>query len=356
MVGGGEHSFLDLLSHLPAAWKPVAIVPHEGELNARLRGNRIETHVIPLPAIRPWLVYHILSCLGRCFIVCRKYRPALIYANGSRAAFYGGLVGRLLGLPVIWHCRVAAPDFYFDRMLQFLCTRIVVNSSATGKRFGPRDRSDIQVIYNGLDLSWLKDGTVPRANLAGEDWKVLLVVGRVSKWKRHDLALAAFEEIARFDPKVHLVCLGAKDQGEQKWWDKLQEQTRNSTFSDRVHWIGQVEDVRPWLKTASILILPSENEPFGRVLVEAMACGVPVVATRGGGVPEIVREGRDGLLVATGKTGEIASAVKTILNDESLRDRIGQAAIKRAEFFSLDKHVAGMTRLFEETVGLKPDE
>jgi glycosyltransferase involved in cell wall biosynthesis len=356
MVGGGEHSFVDLILNLPEKFKPVIIAPTRGNLTEKFKAGGLETLTIPMPSLKPWYFGNILRGLKLHYQYCRRHNISLIYANGSRAAFYGGIVGRLLRIPVVWHCRVAERDFYFDPILKFLCTRIVANSGATAKRFGSQDRSKIQVIYNGLDLNWLQDETVHRATLAGDDWKVLLVVGRVSKWKRHDLAFSAFEAVARFDPKVHLICLGAKDQGEQKWWDKIQKQTRNSTVSERVHWIGQVDDVRPWLKSASVLILPSENEPFGRVLVEAMALGVPVVATRSGGVPEIVREGREGFLVVAGKADEIASAVKKILNDESTRDRIGQAAIKRAEFFSLDKHVTGMTRLFEETVGLRPDE
>ena len=115
-------------------------------------------------------------------------------------------------------------------------------------------------------------------------------------------------------------------------------------------------DVRPWFKAASVLILPSDDEPFGRVLVEAMALGVPVVATRSGGVPEIVRDKEDGLLVAPGRADEIAFAAKKILNDDSLRNRLGQAALKRAECFSLEKHVADMTRLFQETLGLQANE
>lgn len=353
MVGGGEHSFADLILNLPERLKPIIITPSGGDLNEKFKHVGLDTHTIPMPSLRPWHFEHILRGFKLYCQYCRGHNIQLIYANGSRPAFYGGIVGRLLGIPVVWHCRVAERDPYLDFLLVRLSTKIVANSKATASRFKKHYHSKIHVVYNGLDLNWLKDESVHRAKLAGNDWKVLLVVGRASKWKRHDLALSAFEEVARSDPKVHLVCLGAKDQLEQEWWETLQEQTRNSTFSERVHWIGQVDDVRPWLKAAVVLILPSENEPFGRVLVEAMALGVPVVATRSGGVPEIVRDGEEGVLVASGKAEEIALAIEKILKDNTLRQCLARSSIQRAEFFKIDKHVADMTRLFEETLGVK---
>jgi glycosyltransferase involved in cell wall biosynthesis len=107
-----------------------------------------------------------------------------------------------------------------------------------------------------------------------------------------------------------------------------------------------VEDVRPWYKAASVLLLPSDNEPFGRVLVEAMACGVPVIAMRSGGVPEIVRDGQDGFLVRD--LSEMVEALSKVLRDEGLRNRLGRSGKERAQIFNLDAHVRGVVKVFEE--------
>ena len=349
MLGGGEHSFFDLLSHLPDPLSVLAVVPSEGELRIRLQQKGIETQVAPLSPIRPCHLYSILSSLIAYFNLCRGYGPALIYANGSRAAFYGGIVGRILSLPVVWHCRIADPDIYLDFFLRKLSTTIIANSHATAKRFGDSYHSKVRVVHNGVDLARFRDDSVSRPSLIDDTWKTILVVARVSRWKRHDLALSAFEQIASKEPNAHLFCIGASDALESEWWDHLQEQTRQSMVSHRIHWIGQISDVRPWYKAADILLLCSENEPFGRVLVEAMACGVPVVATRSGGVPEIVRHGEDGFLVTPGSVNEIADAIAEILGNGSLREQLAKSAIKRAESFDLDSHTEKMTRVFEET-------
>jgi glycosyltransferase involved in cell wall biosynthesis len=204
------------------------------------------------------------------------------------------------------------------------------------------------VVYNGVDLGWLRQEPIRKPELIQEGWEVVLVVARVSRWKRHDLALSAFEKLAASNPLVHLVCVGSSDKLEPEWWKLLQESSGRSPFSKRIHWIGQIDDVRPWYQAASVLLLPSENEPFGRVLVEAMACGLAVVATRSGGVPEIVRDGHDGFLVQDLR--EMVDAILKVLQDKPLRHRLGRSGAERAELFSLTGHVTRMVQVFEESV------
>jgi glycosyltransferase involved in cell wall biosynthesis len=349
-LGGGEYSFLELLSNLRGTWEIMSVVPETAELASRLREREIDTITLPLAPLRLRSAPKAVLCLIGYIRLCCKYRPALVYANGSRAAFYGGIAGRLLRLPVLWHCRMADRDPLLDAILSILTSCIIVNSNATAARFKRAIRHKIRTVYNGLDLQRLRDPSIEKPESVRDDWKMILVIARVSRWKRHDLALHAFERIAELEPKAHLVCLGAKDHLDPEWWDDLQMLTFQSRFSGRIHWMGQVEDIRPWLRSAFLLLLPSLNEPFGRVLVEAMACGVPVIATRSGGVPEIVREQIDGILVTPGSANEVCEAVIQLLRDESLRNRLSESGRKRAEEFSLERHVNQMVQVFEETL------
>jgi L-malate glycosyltransferase len=347
-LGGGEYSFLELLSHLRRTWEIASVVPETVELAEKLRERGVDTRTIPLAPLRPSYAPKAFLCLIAYTRLCAEYRPALVYANGSRAAFYGGIAGRLLRLPVIWHCRIADRDPLLDAILCILSSCIIVNSNATATRFKPGIRHKIRTVYNGLDLQWLRDCSVEKARFIGNDWKVILVIARVSRWKRHDLAIQAFERIAQTEPKVHLVCLGAKDSLDPGWWDQLQVMTKQSPFSERVHWMGQVEDVRPWLRSAFLLLLPSHNEPFGRVLVEAMACGIPAIATKSGGVPEVIQDGRDGILIAPGDVEAMARAMSMLLQDEHLRISLVQSGKVRAQRFSLDRHAEEMLMIFNQ--------
>lgn len=350
MLGGGEYSFLDLLSHLQDEWKILGFVPKDGDLVYRLKSRGIETRVVSLPSIRPWFIAHILASLKTYLSICRKHPPALIYANGSRAAFYGGVVGRLTKTPTIWHCRVAESDLLLDQVLARLIDKIVVNSKFAVNRFPRRFHRKVEVTYNGVDIDWLSDDGISKPELLRKGWKIILMVARASRSKRHDLAIAAFEELAKSHSTAHLVLLGSRDPRDPQWWDNLQEKTTKSTSFERIHWVGEVEDVRPWYQAATLSILPADMESFGRVLIEAMACGVPVVATRVGGIPEIVRHGEDGILVEPGKVVELTDAMREILTNEDLRERYSQSTQERAKYFSLDAHVANMTEVFMDTI------
>lgn len=347
-IGGGEHSFLDLISHLPEEYPVIASVPSENVLSKRIRQCGVSTVIIPLPPINPTYAHQMVKTILQLRCVCKARDIHLIYANGSRAAFYGGLVGRLCSIPVVWHCRVRVPDPYLDFILLRLAERVIANSKATASRFPPRFQNKIDTVYNGFDLQWLRDEKIERPSWISKDWTVILVVARVSRWKRHDLILSAFEKIAIAEKNVHLICVGEKDHSEPGWWDELQKRTKFSPYSDRIHWIGVVDDVRPWYHAASMMVLPSTDEAFGRVVVEAMTCGVPVIATRSGGIPEIITHLQSGILVAEKDANAVSDAIIKILHDKFLEKRIVEEGLKQAERFSIELHVEKMAKIFTD--------
>ncbi len=349
-MGGGEHSFVDLISHLPGEYPVVASIPSEDALAKRIRERNIFTVINPLPPIRPTCIHQIVKTILQFRRLCRKRNIRLIYANGSRAAFYGGIVGRMSAIPVIWHCRISEPDPCLDGILVRLAGRVIANSKATALRFSPRFQKKIETVYNGFDLKWLKEEDVKRPNWIDRDWSVILVVARASRWKRHDLILQAFEKVACSEKSVRLVCAGEKDHSEPAWWDELQERTRKSFASERIHWCGAVDDVRPWYRAALMMVLPSVHEPFGRVVIEAMALGVPVIATRSGGIPEIITHMQNGMLVPENDADAIAEAVMNMLHDDLLRKRIIEQGLRRAEDFSIESHVEKMANIFSRLI------
>jgi glycosyltransferase involved in cell wall biosynthesis len=353
LVGGGEHSFLDLIANLTPIWKPIAVFPHQGELTQWCLQRNINHRIINLHQLKPQFFHKNLKSLIAFIRLIRHEKPNIIYANGSRAAFYGGLAGRLCSTPVVWHCRITEKDPYLDFILLHMNNRIIVNSQATAARFDLNFRSKIRVVHNGVDVIRLSEKTVPTPVMIDEKWKVILTVARVSRQKRHDLILSAFEAVAKRDPALHLVCIGAMDQFEMDWWRHLQKRSAQSLAADRIHWISQVDDVRPWYQAASVMVLASDNESFGRVIVEAMASGVPVIANRSGGIPEIIRNGQDGLLVTPGNYKEIENAITKIMDDELLRSYLVESARKRVKLFDLGRHIQKMIEIFEETARQK---
>lgn len=345
-IGGGEYSMFDLMTNLPVDVEPVLLIPAEGKLSARAEKEGIAWYVVPIPA----LGFSSPVALWAWRTVLVDIKPDLLHVNNSRPAFYAGLVGRMLHVPVVFHCRVAVTDPRLDSWLARLVNGVIANSRATMARFSAWPSLRSWTVHNGVDMSaWHLTGGRENEKPFGAE-QVMLVVARVSRWKRHGVALDVFERLSKTMPGLHLVCVGGKDPMDVAWWNTLQQRTSEMRNGDRTHWIGEVDHaaLEAWYAAADVLVLPSDDEPFGRVLVEAMAMSVPVVAFDGGGVPEVVQHGKQGLLVRAGDEEGMSLAVRELLGHASLRVEMGEAGQRRARDFSIRNHVARICKIYEE--------
>ncbi len=346
IVGGGEVSFLTLLEALDRSrWAPVAVVPAEGMVAQRCRTRGIPIHVVPMPPLRcpgPRLVRSVVS-LGR---LIRGANAAVVHANGSRAMVYAGLAAKWVGRPVVWHVRVADSDGWLDRVLFRLADRVIVNSHAVGRRFAWADPCKVLCIHNGVDTVRFAPRPVSndlRKRLGfAEGEPVVASVGRFVAYKGYGDLLDAAVLVQKIKPDTHWVLVG---EGELR--SELEARSRALNLGACVHFTGWLDDVRDVLALCDVFVLPSRGEHFGRVLIEAMAMGKPVVATDEGGVPEIVRHGETGLLVPSGLPAALARAILTILDDPAYAESLGAAGRERVEReFSLSRHVAQVERLY----------
>jgi len=350
IVGGGELSLLTLLEGLDRSrWSPMVVVPAEGAVAARCRALGLPTHVIPLPGLRrPGPA--MLRSIAALWALIRRTGASLLHANGSRAMFYAGLAGRMVGRPVIWHVRIADPDPVLDRLLVPLAWVIVVNSNAVGRRFARAPRK-VRRIPNGVDLVRFtprQPSPQLRASLdvpAGAP--VVASVGRFVAYKGYTYLLEAARLVHEATPEVHWVLVG---DGELR--SELEAQRRSLGLESRVHFTGWREDIPDILALADLFVLPSLGEHFGRVLIEAMATGKAVVATDAGGVPEVVIHGETGLLVPPAQPRPLADAVLTLLSDPDRARRLGEAGrLRVVAEFSLSRHVEAVEALYKELLG-----
>lgn len=350
MLGGGEHSFLELLKNIPYDYHPIAVLPSNESLAKSLEKAHIETHIIPLSNIRPWRITGVFLTAYRLFCLCQKLKVDLIYSNGSRATFYSIISKPAHRLPIVWHCRIAERDNKLDWLLGRMSDLIVTNSHATARRFKNLFRKKIKVIYNGIEVHRFREPFVEKPSFIKNEWKIILVIARISKSKRHDLALKTFERIARIYHDLHLVFIGAKDPVEPEWQSLLLERTKLSPYADRIHWIDHQNDLRPWYYHADLFFLPTEREAFGRVIIEAMACGLPVITTNVGGLREIVGHMKDGILVPPGNVKKMADAIMEILDNDNLKTKLSLTAQKRAGDFGLKSHIDNMAYIFDSVI------
>ncbi|MFA4903638.1 MAG: glycosyltransferase [Desulfobaccales bacterium] len=245
---------------------------------------------------------------------------------------WGRMLGRLAKVPlIIGNCRGGgAPRQQYERRLWPLAHHILCNSQAiqrvlTDSCGVPAAR--LTTILNGVDTDYFQ----PPASPAAGPPRVLSVARMVPE-KDHDTLLAAFHLTAKAYPEAELWLVGDGPR-----LAEVKGLARRLLPGDRVKFLPTNEDLRPLLQQASLLALSSRTEALPNVVLEAMAAGLPVVATRVGGVPELVELNRTGWLVNPGDAPALAAALSQAASDPDARQAMGKAGRERAvKHFSLE--------------------
>lgn len=290
-------------------------------------------------------------------------RADLLYANSPKALIVAALAGSLSRRPVLWymHDRFDSEHFSAEairlsvRLANRSAVRVLANSkdtAATFARAGGRTDS-LHVAYYGLDPEPFADlgadqRPLLRRDLGFSERPIVGVFGRLTPWKGQDVVLAALVHV----PAVDVLFVGDPSE-DPEYAAALERRAAELGLSRRVRFAGFRADV-PRLMQAVDLVVHSATapEPFGRVVVEAMLAGRPVIATGSGGVPEIVEPGVNGWLVAPGDVPALAAAIRAALADPEGSAAIARTARKhaRARFSSaglrreMDEHVLAAAR------------
>ena len=345
MVGGGEHSLLDLMGNLPKSIEPVLATPSEGAFTDKAKKKNIRHVTLPMPPLKQAR----FSTFSTWRKAIKALAPDMLHANNSRAAFYAGVAGKLLGIPVVFHCRIADTDGLMDKLLQCLVDAVICNSAAVARRFAGFSKP-VYVIYNGIAVEPQTHLAHPLANID----KYVLFVGRITPEKQLEHALEVFGALAAQDEGLHFVVVGGAGPEDAGYLQQVKDTFAHEAWFNRVHWLGFCHDVTQWYVHASALILTSKHEGFGRVLVEAMAQATPVVAYAVGGVPEVFTDGVEGFLISPDDKQGMMNACLNIIHDEDLQHRLGKAGQKRAMQFSMQKHVAQVIDVYTSLIGEAP--
>lgn len=288
-------------------------------------------------------------------------RYDVICANSQKALFVCALAATFSRRPLVWilHDIVTDPAFSaanrraslaFARLFARL---VAVNSEETGRAFieagGEADK--VRIVYNGFDPAKARiyePGAAARlrAELGLGPQPLVGLFGRLSEWKGQHVFLDA---IAAMEG-VQAVIVGGALFGQEAYEARIREQASRLGLDGRVRFLGFRPDV-PELMAAMDVVAHTSivAEPFGRVVVEAMMCGRPVVATRGGGVTEIIRDGETGLLVPPGNASALAAAIGRILSQPALAERLARKGRKDvSQRFSLEETCRSVSALLTE--------
>jgi glycosyltransferase involved in cell wall biosynthesis len=181
-----------------------------------------------------------------------------------------------------------------------------------------------------------------------ENERIVLAVGRLSQEKGHVDLISAFARLRNAHPEVDAKLLIVGDGPERS---RLEAAVSALGLSERVIFTGHINNVRAFYAAADLLVLPSHSEGSPNVLLEAMAAGVPIVATKVGGVPEIVEDNKSALLVSAGDSAAMATAMASLLNDKGLARRLAaNASATVAERHSPESYVNSLLGIYREVI------
>jgi glycosyltransferase involved in cell wall biosynthesis len=299
----------------------------------------------------------------RLYQLLKKEEFSIVHGSLFHANIAARLVGKLAGIPVIltWRHSISIGPRWRDwvnRLTAKLDDKVVAVSNQV--RRAEIDSTGIsinkvEVIYNGIDVQEYYQVPQDECNMIrteyniSDDAFVIGFIGRLHPVKNLDVLLDAFSLI---QPRTKNALLVLAGRGEML--DQLRELTRSLGIGNNIVFLGHQTEITKILKTFDILVLPSRIEGFGLVLLEAMASGVPVIATNVGGIPEVVEDGITGLLVSPGDPNVLASAIYRLFNNQDLVDRLRMEGIRLVNHkFTIQKTTESIEDLYYHLLALK---
>jgi glycosyltransferase involved in cell wall biosynthesis len=289
----------------------------------------------------------------------RRHRPDIIQCHNLRALLMVGLAARLARIPVIWCVKGLLDNPWLDRLGFVLADRILFQNQANRDNRYPRlikhYAGKIRILPNGVDLTAVTAAArklcptlVQELDLKTENFNIIFL-GRVSLAKGVLCLLKAMATVQAAVPSAALYFVGDTSGAEgQECLNHLQSSMHRPGLRN-LHVTGWRPDCYEILARMDLLVLPSLSEGVPKVIIEAMALGKPVVATRIGGIPELVQEGKTGLLVAPGDSADLAQAIIALAQDAELRHRMGAQARRVAlRKYSIQDNLAGLAKIYQE--------
>jgi glycosyltransferase involved in cell wall biosynthesis len=350
-MAGAEQSLLLLLRHLRAGVEATVACPAASALLGRCKDEGIACQEFPgakgKRALSKWQCLRVALRMRR---IARRIRPDIIHANNFHAMAIASLSGSVCGSRLVWHAR----DLPRPRLLTRWCISradviiAVSNSIKSALAELGASAEKIDVVYNGIEPLIQKQSCAPGRN----GHFTFACVGQIVRWKNQEAFLRAAEIVHRRFPGARFLLVGS-DVFDRR--DSYEAELRAMTASGRMSYvqcIGWQEDMEPIWRQTDCLVHTAHMEPFGRVLIEAMTHGRPVVAFASGGPAEIVDDGRTGLLVPFGHVQALSEAMLRIAREPRLAEAMGRAATQRVlKQFGADKAAEGVMAVYQKVLG-----
>ena len=367
--GSGINTFLSMQGMDKTLYEVDLACAPGGRLISLVEENHMEVRTFK-NMVQPFRPFKDTLALLDLTAFLRKNPYHIVHTHNSKAGFLGRLAAKLVGVPVIVH---TVHGFAFHDEEPLWRQMLFRNLERLASRWSDRmifisqplidwalkdhivGEDKITKIYSGIQLDKFHPVKSEEKDQIRSKWslqKEEAVVGIVSKlWegKGHTVLIEAFKLLKEKIKDAKLVIVG-----EGYLYDELFRRVGNNGLRDSVLFTGFQMDVSEIIATFDVAVLPSFFEGMGRVILEAMAMEKPIVASRVGGIPDLIDQGINGLLVRPGDARELADALERVLSDNGLAKKLGKEGRKKIkDQFSADVMVRSIEKLYRELLARK---
>jgi glycosyltransferase involved in cell wall biosynthesis len=359
-IGGAEISLLELLRNLNReVFEPLVALPGLGPLVERVARLEVETVIIPQHKLKAKNPIPYLKTVFYLINLVRRRHVNLIHSNVEMGNQYGVMAARLSGVPIICHTRGLLSERPFRRMFLRYTDVLIANSRAVAASYANcvAKSQKVVVIHNGVDLDEFspiraRSGVFRRKLGLPDNAFVIGHIARICPEKGQHTLIDAMTQITENHSEVYALIVGDTVIDDSAvFLTSLRQRVLQYELAEKVIFVSFVDNMIDLYADLDLVVLPSLCEPFGRTLIEAMAMGKPVVATRAGGAVEVVEHGVTGLLVPPKNHIQLAEAILKVTEDRDAAREFGMNGRTRVErLFSIEQNARKTEQVYLETL------
>lgn len=361
-LGGAEQSLLDIVLHLDRSrFEPIVLLPDKGALAEVLIDQSVKVVTAEIPEMENRLSF--LWNMHKFSKKMKSLNPDLLHGNSMAVLPAVSFAGRICGVPSVCHIRDIPPDWLvaskrYRSFVKYINKLIAISTAVEQKLSSFEEaRNKTTLLHNAIDLkaidSQMTDFGLHERLGINPGMICIGVVGRLHPEKGIEELMEAFATLVTEHNNVMLIVAGSdrqfKNSTDRDYLHELKLRAKQLEIDSKVHFVGFVKDVIPLMADLDIVAVPSWREPFGRVAIEAMALRKPVVASSGGGLPDIIEDGENGILVHPKDTDSFVWALKILVQDEIMRQKLGVAGRHTVEEkFDYEGYIVKLQKIYED--------
>jgi glycosyltransferase involved in cell wall biosynthesis len=330
VAGGAEEVLVQLAALLPARGLDVdAVALRNGPMVERLRQAGVSTTVLSTGRLRQ--VHRVIGTAMALHRIIKRGGYDLVCSNMATAHIYAAMPAKMAGVKAVWfQTGIPDPPALFDRVACALPAdgAIAVSREAAEAQRRMKRPGAVYLMHPGVDTQRFAIRSDPELRAQRgipADVPLVTIVGRLQPWKGQMEFLRAAAEVHSACPDCRFAVVGGAILGwEGDYSHQLEERAKGLGIAGEVVFTGHTSEVNRWMAASDVVVNASDREPFGLVVIEALACGCAVVAVNRGGPRDVIVNEEHGLLVPSREPLELAAAIRRLVADSSLRHRLGQ--------------------------------